>query len=335
MINRVDVSFGTDPELFVQRNGRIIGSEKVIPKGGLKGAGAEPLVIQDGVQVELNPYPSRNFYVLGRNIGVAVEVLTRQLKSQKASISWSRFEDIPDAELNSLTPESRRLGCNESFNVYGDKPMKADPETYSKRATGGHEHFGLPRELFPEIKNIVSILDIFVGLPSVLLDRDLNAAERRENYGRAGEYRLPDYGLEYRTLSSFWLRNYTLMHFVFGMAHLAISIVAGRVNRREDLEGELLDTVDIVGVIKAIDTNDFDLALKNFHTLVPFISKHVPAGQFPVSTANVEGFLRFVNCVHKYGLETYFPQDPVQHWVGLTKAGAKYIGFNEFLSTLR
>lgn len=47
-------------------------------------------------------------------------------------------------------------------------------------------------------------MDLCVGVPSVLYDTD---TFRRTLYGRAGSFRLPKYGVEYRTLSSYMLND--------------------------------------------------------------------------------------------------------------------------------
>jgi len=50
--------------------------------------------------------------------------------------------------------------------------------------------------------------DYLLGVWSVLHDTDMR---RRELYGAAGAYRPKKYGVEYRTMSNFWLRSPQLM----------------------------------------------------------------------------------------------------------------------------
>jgi len=45
-------------------------------------------------------------------------------------------------------------------------------------------------------------MDVYVGLKCVALD---NQPIRRTKYGHAGRYRPTDYGIEWRTLSNFWI----------------------------------------------------------------------------------------------------------------------------------
>lgn len=51
---------------------------------------------------------------------------------------------------------------------------------------------------------LMKYMDLACGIPSVLYDDDIY---RRTLYGQAGSFRLPDYGLEARTLSSFMLND--------------------------------------------------------------------------------------------------------------------------------
>lgn len=59
---------------------------------------------------------------------------------------------------------------------------------------------------------LVKVLDLFVGIPSVILEPD---NKRKELYGKAGAFRPKSYGLEYRTVSNFYLVNTSLRKWAF------------------------------------------------------------------------------------------------------------------------
>lgn len=300
---------GADPEIFVKRDGRVIGSEKVVPE-------IESIVAQDGVQVEFHPPASMNPSILGSWISQAFIRLDMLSKAAGASISFDQVVEVERAELNSLSPKNRILGSDPSRNIYGIKPLVCDPETYQVRSAAGHLHFGLRGDLFDERVRLVGWLDVIVGNTCVLIDREPKAALRRENYGRAGEYRLPNHGLEYRTLSNFWLRNYTLLDFVLGLANIAVDIV-----EHPSFESTLIDIVDIQRAVKAIDTNDKELAWVNFKDL----SK---TGLFnrwpPTNLAN------WVETIQNKGLEKVFREDPVTGWIR-----GKQVPFSEYIKQSR
>ncbi len=73
---------------------------------------------------------------------------------------------------------------------------------------------------FTSCCQLVKQLDYFLGIPSLLLDKD---EERRHLYGKAGAFRPKPYGVEYRVLSNFWLKSPELMRWVYNTTHLAIS----------------------------------------------------------------------------------------------------------------
>ena len=319
------VWYGADPEAFLMRDRRIIGSEKVIPEDGLRYRGGKPIIVRDGVQIELNPPASPHVTTLGKRITQGMQTLVKHLMQYPGvSCCWDGVVEVSRDELDSLSPGSRILGCQPSKNAYGEKPITVDVRTYRKRSAGGHLHFGSLGRLSDNVSALVAPYDIFIGNACVMLDRDPLAAERRENYGRAGEYREPAYGLEYRTLSNFWLRNYALLDLVTGLANIAIAVV-----NDPSVEDELIAQVDVSNFIKAIDTNDYELAKYNFNTIRPLLAKHLPPVGFPLSPATLDTFLVFCDGVRDRGLTHFFPQDPVKSW-----CAGKQVSFTAFLDTI-
>lgn len=215
MLELDKVIIGADPEGFFSKDGVIVGSEKVIPKKGLFARyQTKPVVVRDGVQFELNPLAAWNISDLRTSIANGMTLLAKQLTEldNNVVVDWRGLVEVGESELASLSSDTRLLGCNPSLNIYEEWAITVDPLTYRKRSAGGHLHFGLNqlnahKNFYTDRGGIVPYLDIFVGNTLVMLDRDPGAAERRENYGRAGEYREPEHGLEYRTPSNFWLRH--------------------------------------------------------------------------------------------------------------------------------
>lgn len=326
------VTYGTDPEFFFERaDGSIIGAEKVIPAAGLRVAySTRPNVILDGVQVELNPASSGYISILAGNIATAIELISRTLSKRNDGVrlSYKRFVDVGRAELDSLSEGCRELGCQPSDNVYGIRPITVDKKHYTKRSTGGHIHLGLPEDL--RDNSLIAWCDVFSGLIGTLFDRDPGAAERRENYGRAGEYRVQPHGLEYRTHSSWWMRNYTLMSLAFGTVKIAVAVA-----QDDELRKELFETCDINQVIEAIDLNSYSQALRAFEAIRPFLVRNLPksGGEFQLSPDNLDRMLTVADAAHQKGIEAFFPEDPLTHWVSLNR-GVRKVEFGEFLKTI-
>jgi len=311
------VMLGCDPEFFLEKDKKIIGSEKLIKREGL---GENNRIIIDGVQAELNPNPSTCRQVLASNIQSCFHQLDQEIKKKDKGITpnFSTLIEVNEDELKSLRKESRILGCAPSKNIdpnFKDTIKLIDPEVYRKRSAGGHIHLGktniikIDRAL-NKPKRLITIMDIIVGNTCVLLDRDPGNIERRKTYGKAGEYRTPPHGVEYRTLSNFWLRSYPLMSFVTSISRLSVNILSNS-TKKQNYEKELLKLVNMEDIRKAINENDFKLALKNFKKIRPFLNKISNKTNAAFTEKNLEAFDYFI----KKGIDHWFKLDPVKHWL--------------------
>src|SRR5690606_5853835 len=90
------------------------------------------------------------------------------------------------------------------------------------RTCGGHIHIGYDSPDFIVSEDIVHAMDTVLGLESINLDKD---DRRREMYGKAGCFRVKDYGVEYRTLSNFWLQSDELKKWAYNKTLEAIEMV--------------------------------------------------------------------------------------------------------------
>lgn len=61
---------------------------------------------------------------------------------------------------------------------------------------------------------------MYLGIPSVVMDPD---TKRRTLYGKAGDFRLKAYGVEYRTLSSYFISSQETLEFVWNGIMKAIN----------------------------------------------------------------------------------------------------------------
>ena len=355
-----NVTLGCDPEFFFSSGGKVVGSEKILPETGLKydptkdrsgwdGAhtaltGSESKFVVDGVQAELNPRPNTCRANLGNEIGACFRKLWKDLKDngKEFNIDFKPLVNITKAELDSLSEKSKVFGCAPSTNVYQkpeDAKIKVNPKKYLKRSAGGHIHMGWHAGYWgggndtPKMKDtmenaavLVPILDLVVANTCVLVDRDPGNVERRANYGRVGEYRPKEYGIEYRTMSNFWLRSYQLMSLVTGLCRMACHL-AEQSTEENNYVKALTDAVPREDVIKAVQENDFDLAYANFKKIEDILL--TAAGEnsqnYPISKGTIKMFHHFV----KRGMDHWFNFDSLQHWIKLPEGHGT--GFESFL----
>lgn len=153
-------------------------------------------------------------------------------------------------------PEHSVLGCDPSFNLYGmGGDIPADGTSLPYRFAGGHIHIGHSslRDKDFAVK-VVYNLDRVLGVWGVGAAQKYDQKVRRKYYGLAGEFRLPDHGLEYRTLSNFWLRTPPLFYVTFEIARMVF-----QATRLGLLDFWVADQMD---VIQAINEYDVSVARK-------------------------------------------------------------------------
>ncbi|MHA1950113.1 MAG: putative amidoligase domain-containing protein, partial [Candidatus Thorarchaeota archaeon] len=68
------------------------------------------------------------------------------------------------------------------------------------------------------------LLDLFVGIPAAYVNFDKGPSILRSHlwYGKPGRYRETEYGLEYRTLSNFWLASPDLVGLIYDLAEFTV-----------------------------------------------------------------------------------------------------------------
>ncbi len=310
---------GSDPEFFFMKGGKVLSSELVLPKDGMVSIGGNITI--DGVQAEINPITETCRELHANQIARCLAKVKSTLP-KGVSVSFDPLVPIELPVLAKLSEKAQHFGCTTSYNVYdNDNKMSiADSSKYPFRPAGGHIHLGGNqyadyKKLYTNLKTLIPMLDILVGNTCVLIDRHEGNKERRKCYGRAGEFRTPSHGVEYRTLSNFWLKSYPLMSFVFALARMAMDTIHFS-TKKDNFAKEIMDAVDIKDIRKAINNNDFDLALKNFAKIKPILEARMSV-EHPLHADNMKEFLYFVGKVNTKGLEYWFKTDPLKYWAGL------------------
>jgi hypothetical protein len=148
------------------------------------------------------------------------------------------------------TPHSQEFGCSPDYNAYTEDENPRPDSRTNLRTAGGHIHIGYDNVAIDTSLFLVKMCDLFLGLPSVLIDKDV---DRRQLYGKAGAFRYKSYGLEYRSLSNFWLRTKDDTAFIYEQVVKMFNFVNN--------EGYLAITKeDLDNVILAINTSNIRVA---------------------------------------------------------------------------
>lgn len=246
---------GTDPELFIY-------SEKLckfIPVCGMIGGTKEhPIQIdknepmfslqEDNVAVEFTIPPVNTLSGWLNNINYMKNFINETILKPKDLLpiysSSARFE-IED--LND--PRAQHMGCNSSYNAWTYEQHQVDRSDYTLRTTGNHIHVGYDNHNPDTSIELIKAMDLFLGVPSVLIDPD---TERRKMYGKCGDYRIKtSYGVEYRSLGGYFLTNNELLTWVYNNTLAAIDFVN---------TGGMEIITNAEDIQKCINTCDKDLA---------------------------------------------------------------------------
>lgn len=201
------ITIGADPEVFIvdTTNDKVISSIGIIP--GTKG---DPYLIPelgkgygieiDNILAEYNIPPARDMDEFSGSIKTMLDYLDKYVKkvNPNYTVKCEASRMVDDDQLQS--DEAKLFGCSVDYNVYSMGPNpKPKGETTNLRSAGFHIHVGYSNPSIETSLMGVKAMDLFVGVPSVLYDRD---DKRRSLYGKAGCFRLTEYGFEYRVLSS-------------------------------------------------------------------------------------------------------------------------------------
>ncbi|HET8685591.1 MAG TPA: hypothetical protein VFM18_02865 [Methanosarcina sp.] len=245
---------GCDPEVFVaDAQGAlrsIIGN-----LGGTKEA-PMPLPIGDGfavqednVAMEFNIPPAESKQQFIERVTQCREFLDTVIRDAHGwHIINSSAEIFPDAELDN--PIAHIFGCDPDYNAWtGAKNPRPKSTNPNLRSCGGHVHVGYNFPSKDEAMGAMRGMDLFLGVPSVLMDSgDL----RKQLYGKAGAFRFKSYGAEYRVLSNFWIFHPKLISWVYDNTSRVLEAVqAGALFKEYENE-----------ITSCINNNDKELAKK-------------------------------------------------------------------------
>lgn len=251
----MNIMLGSDPEVMLASNSGLVSA---IPF--FKGTKDNPekvdggIVSHDNVNVEYGSDPASSKDEWLENHRKVIRKLVEMLPSKNHSLVVMASADFPEAELASK--EAREFGCSPDFEAYGPS-INQPPDVNNApnlRSCGGHIHVGSPWLVsdIQRVLDLVKAMDVFLGIPSLLIDKDPTSARRRELYGKAGCHRPKPYGLEYRTLSNFWVGRPRLAGLMYDLTMAAINACQNK-NLHGINENMIRDTINAGDTKTAMD----------------------------------------------------------------------------------
>ena len=236
---------GSDPEVFLQdATGKPISSI-----GYINADKWNPLQIpdmekgytlqEDNVTLEYGIPPAANAEEFIHHINAVME----KSKEWIPGLSFSNLSCIIFPEDQMVHPAAHIFGCEPDFNAWTKdvNPAPQPPHPFM-RSAGGHVHVETKKEPLA----VVRAMDLFLSVPAVFMDEGVM---RKKLYGKAGACRPKPYGVEYRSLSNFWIFKNELIRWVWTNTERAL---------------EAVDTIDVLAeqdnILKAVNENDKDVA---------------------------------------------------------------------------
>jgi hypothetical protein len=223
------ITIGCDPEVFLVGSNDACFPVQALPDDKfIKGDKYNPFMIndyagilRDNAAVEFNITPSSEFDDFDHKIEDTLHYiagLSRVSRRSSYTFSWRQLEDHP---------ETMEFGCIPDYNAYTGRP-NTSPHAGDTgfRTCGGHVHIGFDGEKsYERQRNVVLACDYLLGIPSIV--EDVGGIQRRQLYGKAGCHRPKPYGVEYRTLSNYWIFSSGQRKAVYNRAVLAAQFADG------------------------------------------------------------------------------------------------------------
>lgn len=303
-----NIDFGADPEFFIRelKTKKIITADRLLPSKNNKMKLTGGQAFFDGCQAEININPSGCREYVQDNIFYNLKELDKHINKDKKDYQFwvTAAVKMDKKSIMDADPECRRFGCDPSLNAYtAPRHINLNGRTHLYRYAGGHIHLGCGKLLDKENKELIKLMDRIVGIPATLLDTELPSIRRRMYYGQAGEYRIQPHGVEYRTLSNFWLRAPELASLMMGLARVAYTVFK---DGRESIDAiNRVATDDKVRAI--INTTNIAEARKVFDKMRPYLT-------------NISGplcapkGLQFFEYVSRNGINSFFNRNLFDDW---------------------
>jgi hypothetical protein len=312
-------SFGADIEFFIKDKEGIIVNPSKLPK--LTGKQV------DGFAVEIHPHPSSCRETFCSNIRSSLQSLQVSIPIDM-EVSLDQVSVIDKETWNKASAKTKEIGCLPDVNVYKMEvnTIPEHLKEIPYRTCGGHVHLGRPELLstcnytipaaaykdqsiflkmlkegkaqlsmgktltppqYINIIKLIKLMDRFVGLWSVLADTSESVA-RREYYGKAGDFRFTKHGIEYRTLSNFWICHKLLAGAVSTLAKQAYGI-AYQGGAWADKIIKALPDIDVQQVINKHDSSS---AQTMIYELIDILGANSCGTVAALNTTNIAKYLK-------------------------------------------
>lgn len=259
-----NIKVGSDPELFIvnSKTNKVISSIGLIPGEKNRAYRASDMPKGYGLQIdnilaEFNIPATNKKEKFINSIEYMKDYIREYVQKTNSDydIQCIASRDVDEDQLQH--PIAKLFGCDVSYNAYTeDENPKPDGERGTLRSAGFHIHISYNKPNAKTSIDLVKYLDMYLGIPSIVLDPD---TKRRTLYGKAGDFRLKAYGVEYRSLSSYMMSSPEMLSFVWNGIQKAISACNHNV--------PLIDSTVVQNVINNSDVEHAKILISSYNLI--------------------------------------------------------------------
>jgi hypothetical protein len=245
----MNFTIGADPEVFVGDDVSVrsvigkIGGSKHMPRPLVK-LGPGFAVQEDNVAMEFNIPACSTKAQFVSSINKATGYLSGLIR-ETHGLRFDKRSAVSFPETEFYDPAAYEFGCEPDYNAW---TRRANPRPKAKdknlRSCGGHIHIGF-NDVDPH--EVVKACDLFLSVPAQMMD---NGELRKQLYGKAGAFRMTEYGVEYRSLSNFWIFDSRLIEWAYDNTERALDAVRAGMSFDEEKNS----------ILEAVDNGDKDIA---------------------------------------------------------------------------
>jgi hypothetical protein len=247
-------TIGADVEVFLKnKQGEVVTAEGII-----RGTKYDPFQFLedqpffatslDNVMAEFSIPPVKTREDFAKNIQTSMDYISSILPQDLSIFAF------PAAELDEKflqTENSLTFGCDPDFNAWNHGLMNQPPNPYALgtlRTCGGHVHVGYDNPDVLVSMSLIKAMDLFIGLPMLLAEPN---NQRKNVYGKAGAFRPKAYGVEYRTVSNYYINNKDGMQWIFDATNRAIDFINGGNDFSENEGASIVEGINTGNLPKA------------------------------------------------------------------------------------
>jgi hypothetical protein len=220
---------GSDPEVFLRdiTDGSLVSAIDIISNGKHNPLLTTHGAIQhDNILAEFNSMPATCLEEFINNHALILGDLNDFITPMGLMVDVVPSQFCEGYLLSD--PAALVSGCDPDINAWTRKFNQIrDLSRTNLRVAGGHLHISVNNIIEDDAKEpfrikLVKALDLVLGVMSVVHDPSVEGKNRKKLYGKAGAFRNkntelndPYNGIEYRTLSNYWLKDKSYMEYIY------------------------------------------------------------------------------------------------------------------------